>query len=81
MHNYDIDPNCFRCGRIAFATLKIEAAIGVTQLKIKADAGETPVCSTCMIELADWLNGGDEVEYIGLGNALAGLSSKKWSGR
>jgi hypothetical protein len=47
--------NCFRCGRSAFATLKIEAAIGATQLKIKGDTRETGICASCMIALADWV--------------------------
>ena len=54
--------NCFRCGRSAFATLKIEAAIGATRLKIGGDAGETCLCAPCVIRLADWFKGGHDAE-------------------
>jgi hypothetical protein len=59
-----MNPNCFRCGGSAFATLKIEAAIGPTRLEISADAAETSICAPCMIGLADWLRRGREVEQI-----------------
>jgi hypothetical protein len=54
--------NCVRCGGSAFATLRIEAAIGATRLKIRDDAGQTGLCAPCMIGLADWLMGGRDVE-------------------
>jgi hypothetical protein len=47
--------NCVRCGRSAFATLKLEAAIGTTRLKIADCSAETGICATCVIGLADWL--------------------------
>ena len=50
--------NCFRCGQPAFATLKVEATVGETWLKISGEAGETGICAACMIELAKWFESG-----------------------
>jgi hypothetical protein len=47
---------CFCCGSPAFATFKVEVAIGPTRLKITGEAGEAGICAACMIELADWVS-------------------------
>jgi hypothetical protein len=54
--------NCFRCSGSAFATLKIEAAIGSTRLRVRGGAAEAGICASCMLGLADWLERGREVE-------------------
>jgi hypothetical protein len=66
--------NCVRCGSSAFTTLKIEAAIGATRLKIKEGAAETGLCAQCVIELAEWLNSGKggESRYPAISRSRAG---------
>jgi hypothetical protein len=44
--------NCSRCGFPAFATLKVEAAIGETRLIVSGRAGDAGICAACMIGLA-----------------------------
>jgi hypothetical protein len=36
--------NCFRCGDPAFATLKVEAAIGDTRLTASGEAADAGMC-------------------------------------
>jgi hypothetical protein len=54
--------NCFRCSGSAFATLKIEAAIGSTLLRVSGGGAEAGICASCMLGLADWLERGGEIE-------------------
>ena len=71
-----MNPNCFRCGRSAFATITVEAAIGATRLKISGHARETGICAPCMIGLADWLKRGQELECTGFEETVAGLAGE-----
>jgi hypothetical protein len=73
MRGNEMNPKCFRCGRSAFATLKVEAAIGATRLEIRGGGGEMGICAPCMIDLADWLKRGHDIEQIDIGTGLWGL--------
>jgi hypothetical protein len=46
---------CFRCGRAASVTLRIEAVVDNQRLKLTQDASENAICTYCVIELAEWL--------------------------
>jgi hypothetical protein len=50
-----MNQTCFCCGRPAFATFKVEIAIGPTRLKVTGEAGGMGICAACMIGLADWV--------------------------
>jgi hypothetical protein len=54
----NIEETCFRCGRRASNTLKIEAVVDNRRLKLAEDARDTAICSHCMIELAEWVKAG-----------------------
>ncbi len=49
---------CFRCGRPASITLKIDAIVDNQRLKLAQNASDNAVCSSCMIELAEWVKAG-----------------------
>ena len=50
----EMNANCFRCSRPAFATLKVEATIGATRLKVSGTAEPAAVCAACLLELTEF---------------------------
>jgi hypothetical protein len=53
-----MNPTCFRCGRPGFATLKVEATIGATQIKISGQAAAAGICPSCMVAFAEFVEAG-----------------------
>jgi hypothetical protein len=75
---------CFGCKRQAFATLKIEATIGMTRLKMSEHAEQAAVCAVCVLELAKWFGVGDQVDLGAIagglveGTAVGVVDSPAW---
>jgi hypothetical protein len=47
---------CDRCGKSAYAALKIEVTIGGTQLTVHRDGGAIALCALCVLELRNFFS-------------------------